>query len=236
MLARYHAVEGWPGTSATQKELWHLAESHTPEIRCADYTQAIMDLGAKLCTRRNPDCPACPLKKDCQARLRGEVDRYPTPKPAKTLPLRTCYFLILTDTDGRVLLQQRPPSGLWGGLWCFPQCPDKKSIGPTCHSLGVVESTDPVAARDLDGSRHFAPKQRHTFSHYQLDYTPVFIETGTKGPRHLGAIAENHLAWVFPHAPGELGLPKPVQHLLNSLVADTGAGCGIESVSVSASI
>ncbi len=229
VLSRYHAVEGWSGASAVQNELWQLAETHTPNSRSADYTQAIMDLGATLCTRRKPDCPACPLKDDCQARLRDQVDRYPAPRPVKTLPLRSCYFLILIDTDGRVLLQQRPPAGLWGGLWCFPQCPDRAMISKTCQSLGVVGSADQGAERDLEANYHFAPRQRHTFSHYQLDYIPVFIATGARGQHHSGAIAENNLAWVFPEAPGALGLPRPVQHLLNTI--GTGRCTAVASVS-----
>lgn len=222
VLSRYHAVEGRPGASAVQKELWRLAESHTPTIRCADYTQAIMDLGATLCTRSKPNCPDCPLQKDCQARLHDQVDLYPARKPAKTLPVRSCYFLILLDAHKRVLLQQRPPAGLWGGLWCFPQCQHEEAISQTCHSLGIVNAAAAKAGQDIELDCHFRPQQRHTFSHYHLDYTPVFIDAARQ--RHSNAVAENNLAWVPAEAPGELGLPRPVQRLLQTIASgDTPA-------------
>lgn len=219
VLSRYHAIEGWPGTSAVQKQLWQLAESHTPQKRCADYTQAIMDLGATLCTRGKPDCTACPLQTDCRARLCDEVDRYPARKPAKPLPVRTCYFLILLDADNRVLLQQRPPTGLWGSLWCFPQCKDKDTIIDACQRLGVAENAGSKAKQKFEARCHFEPQARHTFSHYHLDYTPVFIKAA--GARYNRAIAERNLTWVCAKAPGKLGMPRPVQRLLQTIASGT---------------
>ncbi|HBL86854.1 MAG TPA: A/G-specific adenine glycosylase, partial [Alcanivorax sp.] len=91
-----------------------------PDRRLADYTQAVMDLGATLCTRRRPDCPRCPVSAWCQARADGNPQDYPGRKPAKEKPVRQTRMLILQHPDGRVWLEPRPPSGIWGGLWCFP--------------------------------------------------------------------------------------------------------------------
>lgn len=121
VLARYHAVPGWPGQSAVLNKLWEHAENHTPEERVKDYTQAIMDLGAMVCTRNKPECKTCPVNDGCQAYNRDEVQRYPGPKPRKEKPEKTTWMLILEDTKGRILLERRPPTGIWGGLWSLPE-------------------------------------------------------------------------------------------------------------------
>ena len=132
VLARYHLVEGWPGRSAVLDRLWGLAESHTPRRRVAAYTQAIMDLGATVCTRSRPLCRACPLAESCGALSHGRTAELPSPRPKPTLPERTTAFLILRDSHGRVLLERRPPSGVWGGLWSFPECAAEADAEARC--------------------------------------------------------------------------------------------------------
>ena len=114
VLARHAAVEGWPGKSAVLKRLWAEAEARLPGSRGADYTQAIMDLGALVCTRTHPECAHCPVRDDCQALLRGLVERLPSPKPATRVSDRDVCMLILRDPRGRVLLEKRPPAGICG--------------------------------------------------------------------------------------------------------------------------
>ena len=115
VLARYHAVEGWPGQRAVADELWHFAEDHTPELRVADYTQAIMDLGATCCTRSQPHCSACPLSAGCVAALNNRQADFPGRKPPKTTPTRDRWMAVVTRSPGEVLLQKRPASGIWCG-------------------------------------------------------------------------------------------------------------------------
>lgn len=201
VLSRYFCVAGWPGQSSVQKTLWRLAETTTPEQRCADYTQAIMDLGATLCTRSKPNCSACPLQLNCQAHARGAIAQYPASKPRKSLPIQTRLLLIVVNDAGDVLLQQRPPTGLWGGLWSFPECPKDGDIAATCEQLGLT----------VDNHRH-GEQRRHTFSHYHLDYTPVYVDA-----KPQARIADNGLTWVNPARPGQLGLPRPVQQLLGNI-------------------
>ena len=213
VLARYHAIDGWPGQSTVQKQLWQVSESSTPNERCTDYTQAIMDLGATLCTRSQPNCSACPVQTNCQAYTEGTTDRYPASKPKKKLPIRTTYFLIMLDSKDRVLLQQRPPVGLWGGLWCFPECETKEAIQEVCRGLGV----DPfLGDEDKDhqqtNSYLTGTTQRHTFSHYHLDYTPIYINALPQSK-----IAEDNILWVEAEKPGKLGLPRPIQKLLKDM-------------------
>ncbi|MEZ5477238.1 MAG: A/G-specific adenine glycosylase [Thiolinea sp.] len=119
VLARYHAVSGYPGQTAVLKQLWAYAEQHLPQQRNAAYTQAMMDMGATLCTRHQPACLLCPLHEDCQACRQGNPQDYPAPKPKKVLPEQQRTALVLRNAAGEIALQQRPPTGIWGGLWAF---------------------------------------------------------------------------------------------------------------------
>ncbi len=206
VLARYHAVAGWPGSSAVQKRLWELAEQYTPAERVDEYTQAIMDLGATLCSRGQPDCTACPVQPGCRAHRTGRVGDYPAPRPGKTLPVRQVTMLLLCNTGGEVLLVRRPPAGIWGGLWGFPECAAEVSLVEwSRQTLGVapqvLEQWQPL---------------RHTFSHFHLDITPVLATAGD----HAGRVMEDDgCLWYNVHSGRELGLAAPVQQLLARLAA-----------------
>ncbi|MAC32168.1 MAG: A/G-specific adenine glycosylase [Haliea sp.] len=208
VLARYHAVAGWPGESRVLKTLWAFAEDHTPEQRTADYTQAMMDLGATVCTRGKPDCESCPLSADCLARATGEQASYPGRKPRKALPVRDTVFLILRDADGHVLLEKRPPSGIWGGLWCFPELSASDQVTDWCLDRFARE---PLT---LEPGAPF----RHTFSHYHLDIQPLQAQLGTR-PESIMAAGEQ--LWYNVAQPPQVGLAAPVARLLNAI--DSGA-------------
>ncbi|RMF13376.1 MAG: A/G-specific adenine glycosylase, partial [Gammaproteobacteria bacterium] len=120
VLCRHEAIEGWPGERRVEQQLWELSESLTPRDRVDDYTQAIMDLGATVCTRSRPACDLCPLRATCQARQKGLETVLPHPRPRRTLPERHATALILLDAEGRCLMEKRPSPGIWGGLWCPP--------------------------------------------------------------------------------------------------------------------
>lgn len=152
VLARFFAIETWPDETQTLKQLWHLAESLTPTDGVQAYNQAMMDLGATCCTRRQPQCQVCPLRLDCQAFAKGLTDLLPVSKPKKTLPQKTGKMIVLLRKDGAVLLQQRVSPGIWGGLWCFPEVES------------VSDLISPSLVRSLGVSRH-------TFSHYRWDIT-----------------------------------------------------------------
>ena len=102
-------MEGWPGTPSVIKELWAYAEHNTPHQRVGDYTQAMMDLGATLCTRSKPSCLLCPLQQSCEARALNLTDRLPSPRPKKVLPVKQTLMLLIRNEEGEILLQQRPP-------------------------------------------------------------------------------------------------------------------------------
>ena len=199
-LARLHAVEGWPGRPAVERRLWHLAEHYTPNQRLADYTQAIMDFGALLCRRGTPDCGHCPFADVCIAHLRGEERRFPESKPKKELPTRTAYMLVLQDSEGHVLLEQRPASGLWGGLWGLPQFDDLASL------RAWLDAYMPAAMLGT-----VWPTFTHTFSHFRLEITPQPARISA-----LGSIGEAR-CWYDLDNPERLGLAAPVKSLLASL-------------------
>ena len=203
VLARFHGVRGWPGKPAVEKVLWALAQSHLPQQRLADYTQAIMDFGATLCTRVSPACAICPLREDCVARFEGLVAALPEPKPGKALPTRECIMLVLRDEADRFLLQRRPPRGVWAGLWSLPEQPD-----PSAANDWLLQNFH----ADFDAGTPLPPIA-HGFSHYRLHIVPRLWNAVTMRPR----IADNDdLRWVTPAELASIGLPAPVRRLLSS--------------------
>ncbi|GAP66328.1 A/G-specific DNA-adenine glycosylase [Mizugakiibacter sediminis] len=203
VLARYHGERGWPGATAVEKRLWAHAESHTPRARLADYTQAIMDLGATVCTRAQPRCAACPLAGDCVAHRHGLTAELPQARPSKPLPQRAATLLLLRDRDGRVLLERRPPQGVWAGLWSLPQADDADAAARQAGRYARL----PGAAQPL-------PTLVHAFTHFRLHAQPL----AWRDVSPLPAIADNaRLRWCTRAEAAELGLPAPVRRLLEAI-------------------
>ena len=184
VLARFHAVTGHYSEASVNKLLWQRAEEHTPTKRVDHYTQAIMDLGATLCVRSKPDCQACPLRRRCQALAEDRVQELPTKKKAAAKPIRQARFFVLRLPDNRVLLEQRQPSGLWGGLWNPPERGVEVSIEAFLRHQGVAQQ-DVIATQN--GERF-----RHTFSHFHLDIEPVYIDL----KRQPQMLQETNQRWV----------------------------------------
>ncbi len=207
ILCRYHAIEGWPGKAAVQQRLWALATVHTPAQRVADYTQAIMNLGAMVCQRVRPLCEHCPLAASCIARSQQWQHALPSRRPAKTLPLRTVWFVIVCDQQGRVLLTQRPPVGIWGGLYSFPECDSADDIEPLLQQrLGLTA----IVQRRL-------PPLKHAFSHYKLLITPILINTRPSTGGHQ-VMEDRPMLWYRLHdAAPSIGIPAPVRRILRQL-------------------
>ena len=158
VLARCFAVTGWPGHSRTLKKLWHLAEHCTPDQRVADYNQAMMDLGSLFVPVHSRNVQKCPLGKDLPSPC-PDVKKaaYPAPKPRKTVPVRSTCMLIIKNRTGEIMLEQRPPSGIWGGLWSLPECPSENQAEQWCRdNLGTLW---PINIK-------LACQRRHTFSHF----------------------------------------------------------------------
>jgi A/G-specific adenine glycosylase len=203
VLARVFGVDGWPGTPANEKKLWSIAESLLPAERLADYTQAQMDFGATLCTRHDPACVLCPLQRDCVALRDGRVAELPTPKPGKPLPERKAVVLLLRDAEGRVLLQRRPPSGIWASLWSLPEAADHDAARAWFgqHIAGNYDSA--AALADIP----------HAFTHYRLLMHPLAWRDVALRPS-IGD--DDGLRWVAREHYASLGIPAPVRTLLQT--------------------
>jgi A/G-specific adenine glycosylase len=206
VLARYHEIEGWPGNANVEKTFWRIAESHTPVTHSASYTQAIMDLGATVCTRSKPACDLCPLGGECQAHKHQTMAEFPHRKPKRELPVKAVRMLIFESPTGEVRLEKRPSTGIWGSLWSFPEVEDDKSQSHALHQLG--------ANMQQVQSETFGAPFRHTFTHYHLDIHPVHVKL-ERQPDNIGE--DGKFIWYDPDNPVELGLATPVKRLLNKL-------------------
>lgn len=201
VLCRVHGVEGWPGTPAIEKKLWTIAELLLPDSRLADYTQAQMDFGATLCTRADPACVRCPIQQGCIAFHEARTAELPSPKPGKPLPQRTAHMLVIEDEMGQVLLQRRPPTGVWACLWSLPEQADTGEARRWFehHIEGNFERLQP------------GEPVLHGFSHYRLQILPHRVS----GVRARDVIGDNDdLRWTPRLELADIGLPAPVRRLL----------------------
>ncbi|RDE94713.1 adenine DNA glycosylase [Aggregatibacter aphrophilus] len=221
VLSRYFAVNGWPGEKKTEDRLWQLTGEVTPNTQVADFNQAMMDLGAMVCTRSKPKCGLCPLQSNCRANAEQNWQAYPGKKPKKALPERESYFLLL-EKDGKVALEQRENAGLWGGLYCFPQFADKQELLAYLASNGILQYQEWAAFR-------------HTFSHFHLDIYPIYArfddqtnpedvdrsdwkKVAEKQNQYQSVLLSAVKYWYDPQNPEPIGLATPVKNLLTQYV------------------
>ena len=204
VLSRFAAVNGWPGEKKVEQQLWQLAERYTPKDTVKQFNQAMMDLGASLCSRSKPRCAECPLARHCQAALKGEQQGYPGKKPKKALPEQQSFWLLLTAAD-QVLLKQRPANGLWGGLYGFLEF-------ATAAEREQFIALQGLAVRQQTELATF----RHTFSHFHLWINPLWLQLSSLPAR----VEEQSAAlWDTISAIPELGLSAPAKNLLQQLAA-----------------
>ena len=199
VLTRYLAIDGWPGKALVHKQLWAAAKKLLPKERGADYTQAIMDLGATLCTRTKPVCTRCPVKDSCKAFKNGTVDLFPARRPKLKITKKSFHMLILTDDDGSVLLERRPPVGIWGGLWSLPADDD---VQPVQQRMGL----------DKNGLKTL-PELEHQLTHIKMTIQPLIAHTEVSS---RGVECSANQRWFGRHEWQALGLPKPVRQLLET--------------------
>ena len=205
VLARRFGVDGYPGVAAVEAQLWNLATRLLPKktggARIEAYTQALMDLGATLCTRANPACERCPLSTECVARVTGRVSELPAPRPRKATPVRQATWLLLRHR-ATILLERRPSTGLWGGLWVFPEYAGVRLAQHCRTEFSCV----------LAGHQTLLPFT-HGFTHFRLEISPVLCEVQT---RTAGAESPGR-AWLSVAEAMEAAVPVPVRRLLLQL-------------------
>ena len=204
VLARYHGIEGWPGTAAVLKKLWRFAEQHTPSSDVAAYTQAVMDLGATLCRRGDPACERCPVRRGCRAARDGRQAELPSSRPRRSRRQRRVHVLLVRDDAQRVLLERRPATGIWGGLYSFPEIPSDTDAESWCgRNLNA----------DVRGRRALPPIA-HSFTHFDLTIEPTLLELGADS-----SVVMDRPEWLWykPAMKSELGLPAPIAALLENV-------------------
>lgn len=201
VLCRHFAIEGYPGETQVTKKLWVLAEDLTPYEHVNHYTQAMMDIGATVCTRSSPNCGVCPIQANCQARKNNTVKDYPNPKPKKVLPKKYAIMPLFKYQD-TVLLYQRPNVGLWAGLWSLPELQSYDQIAHYAKQQGlrIIKETP-------------LEKLTHTFSHFQLTIEPYLIEVAEQ----KSETTESQWVWYNLVNPQRLGLAAPVKKLLTKV-------------------
>jgi A/G-specific adenine glycosylase len=209
VLARVFGIEGWGGAPDNLKKLWQLAEQCTPAARVANYTQAIMDLGATLCTRSKPACTSCPLQGMCHAFAVNRATVIPAPKPRKSRPRRSAVLVMAVNPAGDILLEKRPPAGIWGGLWSFPELESIESVAAWCR--------EQLAAEPLDTEAW--PGVSHSFSHFDFDMQPVKVLVH-KVP--TAVMEGDQWLWYKTHSPAGIGIAAPVTKLLQQLARQAG--------------
>ena len=203
VLARYCAIEGYTSKKEVEMQLWQQAEALLPQRDVATYTQGLMDLGAAVCTRTKPGCDACPVQKNCVAYRGGRVAQLPTPRPQKMLPEKHSTFLLLVNGSD-ILLEKRPGSGIWGGLWCPPQVEDGENIATYCLRHFGVDATQAVAL----------PEFMHTFSHFKLHIAPLVVQVAHKPMQ----AQEPGRVWLDMSDALRAAIPSPVRKLLEEII------------------
>lgn len=202
VLARYFAVEGWTGNKKVEIDLWQYADSLTPKDRTADYTQAMMDMGATLCTRSKPQCDICPVHTGCLAFVQGRQIELPHKKPKKTIPVKST-FMLIPMWQKQLLIYKRPPTGLWGGLWGFHEVEHQETIIEHALSLGF----DDIQQQPLSPFRH-------TFSHFHLDIQPVVLHLKNQP---TGQVMQDTQMWYDLTNPQNVGLAAPTKKLFSTI-------------------
>jgi A/G-specific adenine glycosylase len=199
VLTRFYAISGWTGSRKIETQLWNLSEKITPIERCDDYTQAIMDLGATLCTRSKPRCDDCPMSTACVAFSTKMITNYPSKRPTQKLPIKQTIFLIIQNEPQQIWLEQRPMKGIWGGLWSLPEVETIEDAQNWCNARNLQIQHSQLLI-----------SQRHTFSHYHLNFTPMLIDV---------KLAEN-LNFHTRQQWQNRALPAPITTLLTQLTED----------------
>jgi A/G-specific adenine glycosylase len=204
VLTRLHAIADFPGKPDVEKKLWALATHYTPDKEnIIDYTQAIMDLGATICTRTKPKCDQCPIADECIAFAKNQMQLYPAKSPKKSLPIKKIFFIVCVNNKKEILLERRPEAGIWGGLWSFPES-SSPALPASWQNLFHITHTE--------DSQELPPIQ-HTFSHYKLIATPIQYFVTKTTPL---AMSDTHYLWHNPKNSLPKGVPAPIKKWLES--------------------
>ena len=202
VFARAFGIAGFPGEKKVETAMWAHAATLLPADHIETYTQALMDLGAGVCTRRRPRCEACPLHDDCVARCENRIPLLPAARPRRPLPEKSTVMLILRRAH-EVLLEKRPAPGIWGGLWSFPEIADLDDAASALRTRFGAEVISEGALADV----------HHGFTHFALTITPALLRV-TRLERRVQSPGQ---AWLTPADAINAAVPAPVREILRQL-------------------
>ncbi len=221
VLARSYLVEGYNGLAKFDKALWQLSEQLTPAKNTNSFNQAMMDLGATVCTRSKPSCSLCPIKTSCLANASDQQALFPHKKPKKKIPEKNTIMVIprLTNEHGqKVLMEKRPPTGIWGGLWCFHEVNKLEHVDDLLIKLSLKARTDNSTYNEINNTKEtkqVLPEFRHTFSHFHLDITPVIVDCQQLNVSIINEVDKQK--WYDLTQPVSVGLAASTKKLLTLL-------------------
>jgi A/G-specific adenine glycosylase len=202
VLARVFAIDGFPGAPTVERQMWNLAEQLLPPAKdIVPYTQGLMDLGATLCSRSKPRCTDCPLQIQCHACQQGRTAELPAPRPKRVRPEREIAVWIVRSTSG-IWVQQRAPSGIWGGLLSLPE--------GRSEADGAPEVPAAIVALGQLGVPEQLPSVAHDFTHFRLQLQPWLVDL----VRTSQIVAEPGGRWLSVHDVPGAALPAPIKKLL----------------------
>ncbi len=223
VLTRCFGIAGWPGSTAVEKALWALAERLTPPVRFDEYTQAIMDLGATLCTRTRAKCHTCPFQSDCFAHQHDRVNAFPERKPTQKKPTRHACFLVIQNDDGQILVEKQPDSGIWGGLWSLPSAEMTSTEDPMLEA----EMNHLVKDRAMlhQSSARYMDPRTHVFSHFILVMRPIHLHASAATQQEISAhcalnTPEERVKWIRPEDMVNVGLPAPISKIIQRVFSE----------------
>ena len=202
VFSRHFGIDGFPSEKKIEAKLWSVANEALPKKNIEAYTQGLMDLGATLCLRARPLCLACPVEEHCVAKRNGRIQELPTPRPKKAVPEKSTTMLIIAHA-GEVLLEKRPPTGVWAGMWCFPEVVNGASAREACRERYGLETKSLRPWNVL----------QHGFTHFKLSITPQPMTVQKK----LSRVAEAGVMWLSIDDALKAAIPKPVRELLIKL-------------------
>ena len=214
VFARNFGIAGFSGDKKVETKLWNAANDALPNKNIEAYTQGLMDLGATVCLRTRPLCLACPVEDSCIAKREGRIQELPAPRPKKAVPEKSTTMLIIAH-EGEVLLEKRPPTGVWAGMWCFPELHNGANLLDTCRERYSLETTPLKPWRVLE----------HGFTHFKLNITPQPIAVQKK----LSRAAEPGVVWLSIDDALKAAIPKPIRVLLTKLDAEK-LGCVLRMI------
>jgi A/G-specific adenine glycosylase len=203
VLARCYTIEGHNAQAKFEKSLWPIAEKLTPSQGVEKYNQAMMDIGATVCTRSKPLCEQCPVQSNCFAFASNEQANYPQKKPKKVTPVKETIMVIARQGDN-VLMEKRPPSGIWGGLWCFLEVNNQNEIQSLLKESNLVINKTTLLE-----------SFRHTFSHFHLDITPVLVDCSQGFSKEINDV--NQHKWYNLTTEASVGLAASTSKLINQV-------------------